>query len=58
MLLVDAALHAAGSTQACTRDDVVAAFSHLTDPLIARAVWLDEHRNSVAVLLPSPLTGA
>jgi len=50
MLLVDAALHATGSTHACTRDDVVAAFAHLTDPLVARAVWLDEKRDGIAVL--------
>ncbi len=50
MLLVDAALRAAGSVQACTRDQVEAAFSHLTDPLVGHAVWSDDTRSSIVVL--------
>jgi len=38
MELVDAALHAAGSTQACTRNDVEAAFTWLAGPAVGRAV--------------------
>lgn len=49
MLLVDAALRTAGSTQACVRDDVVAAFTHLTDPLVAQAVWSDAAKTSLVV---------
>lgn len=41
MLLVDAALKAAGSTQACTRDEVVAAFAWLTNPNVHTAVDYD-----------------
>jgi len=50
MLLVDAALRAAGSVQACTRDQVQAAFSHLTDPLVGHAVWTDPTRGAIVIL--------
>lgn len=50
MFLVDAALRAAGSVRACTRDQVLAAFSHLTDPLIGHAVWSDTTRSAIVVL--------
>jgi len=52
MLLVDAALRAAGSTQACTREEVDAAFTHLTDPLVGSATWLDPSRSAIAILEP------
>jgi hypothetical protein len=38
MLLVDAALRAAGSVQACTRAEVEAAFSWLTSECVGVAV--------------------
>jgi hypothetical protein len=50
MLLVDQALRAAGSTQACTREEVEAAFTHHTDPLIGFATGLDPSRSAIAVL--------
>lgn len=52
MLLVDAALRNAGSTQGCNRDDVIAAFTHLTDPLIAHAVWSDPTKTSIVITEP------
>lgn len=42
MLLVDASLRAAGSTQACTRDEVRAAFAYLTSPAIGAAMLHDD----------------
>ena len=42
MLLVDEALRARGSTQACTREEVVSAFAWLTSPVTgAAALWSD-----------------
>jgi hypothetical protein len=55
MLLVDQALRAAGSTQACTREEVEAALTHLTDPLIGSATWLDPTRTAIAVLAADPI---
>ena len=52
MLLVDQALRDAGSTQACTREEVEAAFAHLTDPLVGAATWLDTSRTAIAILVP------
>ncbi|HEY8313912.1 MAG TPA: hypothetical protein VIG51_07030 [Candidatus Baltobacteraceae bacterium] len=49
MLLVDAFLRTQGSSQACTRADVTAAFTHLTDPLIAKAVWSDPTRTAIVI---------
>jgi len=50
MLLVDAALRATGSTKARTREEVEAAFSHLTDPLLGYATRLDSDRSAVVLL--------
>jgi len=56
MLLVDEALRAAGSTQACTREEVETAFAHLTDPLVGAATWLDSSRTAIAILIdPDPV---
>ncbi|MDQ2680727.1 MAG: hypothetical protein M3Y21_06880 [Candidatus Eremiobacteraeota bacterium] len=52
MVLVDAALRDAGSKQGCRRDDVVAAFAHLTDPLVAQAVWVDASKTSLVITVP------
>lgn len=49
MLLVDASLHALGSMQACTREDVQTAFVHLTDPLVAQAVWTDPTHTAIVI---------
>jgi hypothetical protein len=38
MLLVDAALREAGSLQACTREEVEAAFAWLASPNVGRAL--------------------
>jgi hypothetical protein len=50
MMLVDEALHVAGSTQACTREEVEAAFLHLTDPLVGSATWLDDTHTAIVIL--------
>jgi hypothetical protein len=49
MLLVDAALRAYGSTQACTREEVQAAFLHLSGPLVAQAVWTDDQHSAIVI---------
>jgi len=49
MLMVDTALAAQGCHVNCSRDDVRAAFSWLTSPLVARAVWADEGHVAIAV---------
>jgi hypothetical protein len=50
MLLVDQALRDLGKTQTCSREDIEAAFVHLTDPLVGSAVWLDDTRSAIALL--------
>ena len=56
MLLVDAALRNAGSTQACTRGDVRLAFQYLTNPLTGAAVWAnDTHAAIVIIAEPRPM---
>jgi hypothetical protein len=52
MLLVDAALKAAGSTQACTREEVEAAFTYLTHARVQLATWLDVGGSAIAILRP------
>ncbi|MGP6156560.1 MAG: hypothetical protein ACLPYS_03370 [Vulcanimicrobiaceae bacterium] len=52
MLLVDRALQGAGSSQACTREEVESAFAHLADSLIASAVWFDPQRTAIVILSP------
>jgi hypothetical protein len=51
MLVVDEALRAAGSTIACTRAEVEAAFQHLTNPTTAAATMIEE---ALVILTPSP----
>jgi DNA primase len=55
MLIVDEALRAAGSTQACTRDEVNLAFELLTNPAIGSAAWSDASRSSLVVLREVPV---
>jgi RES domain-containing protein len=54
MLMVDAALAAAGSTQGRTREEVEAAFAHLTDPAIKAATWLDAEHSAIVILHAPP----
>jgi RES domain-containing protein len=64
MLMVDASLAAAGSTQGCSREEVEAAFAHLTDPMVKAATWLDSDRSAIGddrsaiVILSAPTTAA
>jgi hypothetical protein len=53
MLLVDQRLADEGSTAACTRDDVLAAFAHLTSPCIGNAVWTDSTKEAIVVTAAS-----
>jgi hypothetical protein len=50
MLVVDAALEAAGSNQSCTNDEVTLAFNLLTNPAINRATWTDTTKLSIIAL--------
>jgi DNA primase len=50
MLIVDEALRAAGSIQACTRDDVNLAFELLTNPAVGEAAWTDDSKSSLVAL--------
>src|SRR5947209_5795191 len=52
MLLVDEELEKRGSTAVSTRDDVRAAFAHLTSPLVRAARWLDEPGGAIVVIHP------
>ena len=52
MLLVDAALRNAGSTQACTKEEVRLAFEHLTNPLTGAAVWTGDTRTAIVITSP------
>lgn len=49
MSVVDTFLGASGSTAACTREDVQAAFEWLTSPYVARAVWLSEAHDAIVL---------
>ncbi|MBC5800276.1 MAG: hypothetical protein GIX03_09890 [Candidatus Eremiobacteraeota bacterium] len=50
MLLVDERLASAGVSDACTREQVQAAFAYLTSPLVRRAVWADDTRQAIVVV--------
>jgi len=50
MLAVDDALREAGSTQACTKEEVQLAFEALTNPIIAQATWADPTKSSIVAL--------
>jgi hypothetical protein len=52
MLLVDEELEKRGSTAVSTRDDVRAAFGHLTSPLVRTARWLDPSGAAIVVIHP------
>jgi bifunctional non-homologous end joining protein LigD len=49
MLLVQEKLTSAGAVRACTRDEIAAAFVHLTDPIVGNAVWLDDTRTAIVI---------
>lgn len=47
--LIDDRLSAAGSTRGVTREEVAAAFTWLTSPYVARALWVDEQQTAIVV---------
>jgi hypothetical protein len=49
MSVVDTFLGASGTTAACARDDVQAAFEWLTSPYVGRAVWLNETHDAIVL---------
>ena len=52
MIAVDDGLRNAGSTQACTRDEVRLAFEYLTNPMVRAAAWADDARTAIVILSP------
>jgi hypothetical protein len=52
MALVDEELEKRGSKAICARDEVRAAFAHLTSPLVRTARWLDERDGAIVVIHP------
>jgi hypothetical protein len=52
MALVDEALEMRGSKAVCAREEVRAAFAHLTSPLVRAARWLDEPGGAIVVIHP------
>jgi hypothetical protein len=48
-MLLDEHFAAAGSTARCTRADIEAAFTWLTHPRVARAIWTDAERRAIVV---------
>ena len=52
MALVDEALEMRGSKAVCAREEVRAAFAHLTSPLVRAARWLDEPGDAIVVIHP------
>lgn len=46
----DAQLAARGSQHGCTREEMEAVFDWLTNPLVRRAVWVDDQRESIVVI--------
>ena len=49
MLLVQEQLTSAGATRACTRDEVQLAFEGLANPIVGRAVWLDDAESAIVL---------
>jgi hypothetical protein len=50
MMLVDQALlEEEGSQHPVTREQIRAAFLHLTDPLVGKAIWTDAARTALVV---------
>jgi hypothetical protein len=49
MALADAKLTALGSEHGCTREEMQAVFDWFTNPLMRRAVWVDDSRTSIVV---------
>jgi hypothetical protein len=52
MLLVDEELEKRGSKAVSTREDVRAAFAHLTSPLVGAARWLDVAGGTIVIVAP------
>jgi len=55
MLLVQTQLTRAGATRACTRAEVQQAFEYLTNPILAKAVWMDANRDAIVINAEGPL---
>jgi hypothetical protein len=49
MSIVDTFLGSSGTTAACAREDVQAAFEWLTSPYVGRAVWLDGAHDAIVL---------
>jgi hypothetical protein len=47
--LIDDRLTAAGSTRGVTRDEIGAAFTWLTSPYVARAIWTNENHAAIVI---------
>ncbi len=47
MMLVDTWLQQKGATSGCVRDEVRAAFAHLTSPLVNKAVFVNDKRDAI-----------
>lgn len=50
MAMADAQLCAQGSQHGCTREEMQAAFEWLTNPLVRRALWVDDSHASIVVV--------
>jgi hypothetical protein len=50
MALVDEELEKRGSKAICARDEVRAAFAHLTSPLVRAARWLDQRDGAIVII--------
>lgn len=50
MAMADAQLTAQGSEHGCTREEMTAVFEWLTNPLVKRALWVDDARTNIVVV--------
>jgi hypothetical protein len=50
MAAADAQLAEQGSQRGCTREEMHAVFEWLANPLVHRAIWVDDQRTSIAVV--------
>ncbi|MGA8534430.1 MAG: hypothetical protein WB615_10020 [Candidatus Tumulicola sp.] len=55
MLLVDQHLAEEGARAACRRGEVEDAFAYLTNPLVAKAAWLDDRHDALVICTPPPI---
>jgi len=55
LTLIDDRLSGAASTRGVTRDEIDAAFTWLTSPYVARAIWTDDTHTAIVIRpVPSP----